>query len=75
MQKSSMQLEAHSDAGYLNEKQGKSCASAYTCMSETAPTPSFNGAAITIAKIMKHIMLSTAEAELASLFIAAKKCV
>ena len=44
-------------------------------MRENAPIPYFSGAILTIANIMKYIMSSAAEAELASLFITAKKCV
>ena len=73
--KSKMQLAAHSDAGYLNEPNARSRASAHIYMSENMPIPYFNGAILTIANIMKYVMSSAAEAELASLFITAKKCV
>ena len=44
-------------------------------MSENVPIPYFNGALLAITNIMKYVILSAAEAELASLFITAKKCV
>ena len=71
--KSHMQLAAHSDAGYLNEAKARSRASAHVCLSEAVPIPAFNGAVITIAQIIKHIMSSATEADLAALFITAKK--
>ena len=37
--------------------------------------PTFNGAILTMDQIIKCVMSSTAEDELASLFITAKKCV
>ena len=70
-----MQLAAHSDAGYLNEPNARSRASAHIYMSENMPIPYFNGAILTIANIMKYVMSSAAEAKLAYLFITAKKCV
>ena len=72
---SKMQLAAHSDAGYLNEPKARSRASAHVCLSENVPIPAFNGAILTIAQIIKFVMSSAAEAELASLFITARKCV
>jgi hypothetical protein len=39
------------------------------------PTPCLNGADLTIATIIKFIMASAAEAELAALFIAAREMV
>ena len=73
--KSGMQLAAHSDAGYLNEAKDRNRASAHTCSSESVPIPAFNGAVTTISQIIKYVMSSAAEAELAALFLTAKKCV
>ena len=73
--KSQMQLAAHSDAGCLNEPKAKSRASAHIYLSEDVPIPTFNGAVLTIAQIIKFVMSSAAEAELASLFLTARKCV
>ena len=69
-----MQLAAYSNVGYLNEPKARSHTSAHIYLSEDVPIPQFNGAVITIAQIIKHIISSTAEAELASLFITARKC-
>ena len=70
-----MQLATHSDAGYFNEAKAKSRASAHIYLSENVPIPTFHGAVLTIAQIIKYVMSSVAEAELASLFITARKCV
>ena len=70
-----MQLAAHSDAGYLNEPNARSRASAHIYLSEDVPIPTFNGSVLTIAQIIKFVMSSAAEAELASLFLTARKCV
>ena len=70
-----MQLAAHSDAGCLNENKAWSRASAHIYLSEDAPIPNFNGAVLTISQIIKIVMSSVAEEELASLFITTKKCI
>ena len=72
---SNTQLSAHSDAGYLNEPKTKSRASARMHLSENVHVPAFNGAVLTIAQIIKFVMSSAAELELASLFITTRKCV
>ena len=71
--KSHKQLANHSGAGCLNESKAKSRASAHMCLSEDAPMPTFNGVALTIAQMTKHVVSSTEEAELASLFATARK--
>ena len=68
-----IQLAVHSDAGCSNENKSKSLASAHMYLSENIPIPSFNGAVINKAQIIKFVMSSAAEAELASLFITARK--
>ena len=73
--KIAMRLAAHSDAGYPNESKARSRANAHSCLSEDVPIPTFNGAVMTIAQIIKYVMSSSAKAALASLFITAKKCV
>jgi hypothetical protein len=74
---SDMVLCAHADAGYLNKTQSCSRAGAHIFLSEDNPSPSFNGvgAVLTIATIIKFAMASAVEAELAALFIAARKMV
>ena len=56
-------------------KKFKSRANAHMCISENVSIPSFNGVVITIAKIIKFVMSSAAEAELASLLVTTRKCV
>ena len=72
---SDMVLCAHTDAGFLNKTKFQSRAGAHICLSEDDPIPRFNGAVLTIATIIKFVMVSAAEAELAALFIAARKMV
>ena len=72
---SKIQLAAQSDAGYLNENNTKSRDSAHMFLSANIPIPAFNGAVLTIAQVIKFVMSSAAEAELASLFITTRKCV
>ncbi len=72
---SDMVLCAHADAGYLKETWSCSRAGAHIFLLEDDPTPGFNGTVLTIATIIKFVMASAAEAELAALFIAACKMV
>jgi hypothetical protein len=72
---SNMVLCTHADAGYLNKTQSCSRAGAHIFPSEDDPSPRFNSTVITIATIIKFVMASAAEAELAALFIAAHKMV
>ena len=73
--RSTMEIEAHSDSGHLNESKDHSGASKRICLSEDAHAPTFHGAVLTISQIIKYVMTSPTEVELASLFVAAKKCV
>jgi len=70
-----MILCAHADAGFLNESQSRSCAGAHIFLSENDQFPCFNGAVLSIAQIIKFVMASAAEAELAALFITACKMI
>jgi hypothetical protein len=72
---SDMILAAHADASYLNVSKARSRAGAHIMLSENDPIPKFNGPILTIAQIIKFVMSSAAEAELASLFITAKTMV
>ena len=72
---SNMILCAHSDAGYLNETQARSRAGAHIYLAEDDPFPRFNGAILSIAQIIKFVMASAAEAELAALFITAREMI
>jgi hypothetical protein len=68
-------LCAHAGAGFLNETNSRSCAGAHIYLSENDPFPRFNGAVLSIAQIIKFVMASAAEAELAALFVAAREVI
>ena len=70
-----MILVAHADAGFLNESRARSRTGAHKFLSENEPKPKLNGPVLTIAQIIKTVMASAAEAELAALFITAKKMI
>jgi hypothetical protein len=72
---SNMILCAHADAGFLNESQSCSHARAHIFLSENDPYPRFNGAVLSIAQIIKFVMASAAESELAALFITAREMI
>ena len=73
--KSDMILAAHADAGFLNESRARIIAGAHIFLSENEPKPRLNGPILTIALIIKTVMASAAEAEMAALFITAKKMI
>jgi hypothetical protein len=68
---SDMILCAHADAGFLNKTNSCSRAGAHILLSENDPFPRFNRAILSIAQIIKFIMASVAELELAALFVMA----
>ncbi|EJK70217.1 hypothetical protein THAOC_08442 [Thalassiosira oceanica] len=70
-----MILAAHSDASYLSEPKARSRAGGHIFLSENVEDPPNNGAILTIAQIIKNVMTSATEAELAALYIVAKECV
>ena len=70
-----MILAAHADAGFLNESRAISRAGAHVFLSENEPKPRLNGPILTIAQIIKTVMSSAAEGEMAALFIKAKKMI
>ena len=71
-QASNMVLAAHSDASFLTEPVSHSRAGAHIFLSEADPIPQQNGPVLTISQIIKVIMASAAEAELAALYNTAK---
>jgi hypothetical protein len=73
--KSDMILAVHSDASYLSEPKARSRAGGHFFMSENDKDPKDNGALHVVAKIIKQVMSSAAEAELGGLFINAKTAV
>ena len=72
---SDMILVAHSDARFHNESRGRSRAGAHIFLSEYDPIPRWNGPILSIAQVIKFVMTSAAEAELAALCITAHKLV
>jgi hypothetical protein len=72
---SDMILCAHADAGFLNETNSRSRAGAHIFLSENDPFPRFNGAILSIAQIIKFVMASAAESELAALFVTAREMI
>jgi len=72
---SEMKLAAHSDASYLSEPKARSRAGGHFFLSNNAEIPANNGAILNIAHIIKHVMSSATEAELAALYIMAREAV
>ena len=73
--KSDMVLAVHSDASYLCEPKARSRAGGHFFMSTNANVPPNNGAILNIAHVIKHVMSSATEAELAALYIMAREAV
>ena len=69
-----MILEAHADAGFLDKYKSCSRLGAHIFLSEN-PKPKLNDPVLTIAHIIKYVMASAAEAEMAALYITSKKMV
>ena len=63
-----MVLAAHSDASFLTEQGSRSRAGAHIFLSEDDPIPRQNGPILTMSQIIKFVMASAAEAELAALY-------
>jgi hypothetical protein len=72
---SDMVLAAHSDASYLSESKARSRAGGHFFLSENDVFPTNNGAILTLAQIIKHVMSSAAEAELGALYINAREAI
>jgi hypothetical protein len=72
---SDMKLAAHSDASYLSEPKARSRAGGHFFLSSESTVPTNNGAVLNIAHIIKHVMSSATEAELAALYIVAREAV
>ena len=70
-----MILAVHSDASYLNQPKARSRAGGHFFMSNNSDIPPNNGAILNIAHIIKHVMASATEAELAALYIMAREAV
>jgi hypothetical protein len=72
---SKMVLAAHSDASYLSKPNARSRARGHFFLLSDSTIPQNNGAVLNIAHIIKHVMSSATEAELAGLYIMACKAV
>jgi hypothetical protein len=72
---SAMILHIHSDASYLSENEAKSRAGGFFYMGNTTKNNNklTNGAILIVSKVLKHVMSSTAEAEIGAVFINAKE--
>ena len=70
-----MILAVHSDASYLSEPKARSRAGGHFFLSTAVDAPPNNGAILNIAHIIKHVMASATEAELAALYIVAREAV
>ena len=72
-QASDMILKVHSDAGYLNEPQARSCAGGHFYFGKQHDEHFTNGPILNPTSILKHVASSATEAELGSLFVNAKE--
>ena len=70
-----MILAAHTDTGFLNKFKSRSRAGAHIFLSEIYPKPKLNGPVLTIAQIITSVMVSSAEAEMAALYITDTKMI
>ena len=71
---SDMVLRVDSDAAYLVAPEARSRAGGYHYLSDKAGTV-FNGPVLVLAKVIKNVMASAAEAELGALFMNAQEAV
>ena len=69
---SDMILAGHADAAYLNVSQACSGAGSHIILSEDVPIPLHNVPVLKIAQIIKNVMSSASEDELAGLFTISK---
>jgi hypothetical protein len=72
---SDMILAVHSNASYLSKPKAWSWAGGHFFLSSNMPIPPDNGVVLNIAHIIKHIMSSATEAELAGSYIMAREAV
>jgi hypothetical protein len=70
---SKMVLAAHSNASNLSKPNARSRRGGHFFLSSNSTIPQNNGAVLNIAHIIKHVMSSATEAELAGLYIMACK--
>ncbi len=67
-----MILAVHTDASYLLEQNSKSCTSAHFYLTNHDNKEFDNGTILTLSSIIKHVMSSASEVELAALYYGCK---
>jgi hypothetical protein len=72
---SDMKFDEHSDASYLSKPKARSQAGGHVFFSRDSTVPHNNCAVLNIAHIIKHVMTSATEAEVAALYITAREAV
>ena len=72
---STMTLAAHSDASFLTKSGSRSRAGAHIFLTDDDPIPRSNGPVLTMSQIIKFVMASAAEAELAALYLTAREMI
>ena len=72
---SNMILNVHSDVSYLTEPKARSRAGGHFFLSDNTKDPTNNGVVLNIAKIMKSVMSSAAEAEIGALFLNSRQAI
>jgi hypothetical protein len=70
-----MIIAVHSNVSYLSKPNTRSLAGGHIFLSSDTPIPPNNWAVLNIAQIIKNVMLSATEAELAGLYIMAREAV
>jgi hypothetical protein len=70
-----MILAVHTDASYLSELEGKSPASGHFYLTNHINKDFNNGAILTLSSIIKHVVSSASEAELAALYYGCKQAI
>ena len=71
--KSDMILAAQADIGFLNKSRAHIRSGVHISLSEKYPNPKYKGPVLTISLIIKSVMDSASESEMAALYITAKK--
>jgi hypothetical protein len=72
---SDMILALDTDGSYLSEPEGKSRAAAYCYLTKQNDPDFHNGAVLVLSAIIKHVMASASETELAALFYGCKEAI
>ncbi len=68
-------MSVHSNAGYLSKPKAQSWVGGHFFLSSNTTVPPNNGAILSMAHIIKNFMSSTIKAELAGLYIMARKAI